>query len=98
MAWLTTCTDENKVIGEELRYYDYVTVTGAAGIGVTWRVNVTKTEYTFVGITYETAVAQQIAELAANPSCVPRISPIGDSDGYNLSVSLTVVGSWEQNA
>ena len=94
MAWLTTCTDENKVIGEELRYYDYISVTGSLGIGITWRVEVTKKEYTFVGITYDTAVAQQIVELAANPSCAPRIAPIGDSDGYNLSVSATTIGEW----
>jgi hypothetical protein len=96
MAWLTSCSDDNKIIQETNRYWETYSIAMGGGISYTFHRQATRTTFEYVGITKDAADAQELVEIAADPSVGTRVYRPGDSDEYRLAVTSVSYDPWTE--
>lgn len=93
MAWLTICSDDNKIIEQDASHTEWLSIVGVGG-GV-WKRTVTVSRYRWIGLTYDAAVAQVVAVLADDPDASPSVDRENESNGYSCNVGKETYSEWE---
>ena len=94
MAWLTEYSDTtNKVITSERTWTEQLYWPNGVGTPVLWERDVTETNYSYVGMTYDAAVTCATA-ISNPPNTIATVARENAGGAYKVDVTATTYTAW----